>query len=212
MIYSYGVRHIHTSITPTSDMETLDGQMTPNKYKFVRVSDFILLAPQLLSPSRIVLAHWGWNTVVESFTTGKIAPYEYKHEEVRQLWSEPGGEPWEEWVGVAFAEHSLPILTICIIALSAEASSAKHLMNVDCIRNKRKMIECYCWCLRRYVVFICVTAKKITALRLGVCHDHAWSKNTDFQQVILLDEPCSAPGHLPALSSTSAPFKKLCMF
>lgn len=105
-----------------------------------------------------------------------------------------------------------PISTICIIALSVEASSAEHLMNVDCIRNKRKMIECHCRCLRRYVVFICVTAKKITALRLGVCHDHAPSENTDFQRVILLDEPCSAPGHLPALSSTGAPFKKFCMF
>lgn len=47
---------------------------------------------------------------------------------------------------------------------------------------------------------------------VGVCHDHAPSENTDFQQVILLDEPCSAPGHLPELSSTGAPFKKFCMF
>lgn len=40
-----------------------------------------------------------------------------------------------EWAGAAFAQLSLPILTICIIAITVEASSAKHLINVDCIRS-----------------------------------------------------------------------------
>lgn len=35
----------------------------------------------------------------------------------------------------------LPILTICIIGISIEASGAKHLM-IDCIRSKRRS-----WCL-----------------------------------------------------------------
>lgn len=43
-----------------------------------------------------------------------------------------------EWAGAAFAQLSLPILTICIIVITVEASSAKHLMNVDCIRSKRR--------------------------------------------------------------------------
>lgn len=43
-----------------------------------------------------------------------------------------------EWAGAAFAQLSLPILTICIIAITVEASGAKHLINVDCIRSERK--------------------------------------------------------------------------
>lgn len=42
-----------------------------------------------------------------------------------------------EWAGAA-AQLFLPILTICIIVVTVEASSAKHLINVDCIRSKRK--------------------------------------------------------------------------
>ena len=43
-----------------------------------------------------------------------------------------------EWAGAAFAQLSLPILAICIIVITVEASSAKHLMNVYCIRSKRR--------------------------------------------------------------------------
>lgn len=41
-----------------------------------------------------------------------------------------------EWSGLELpAQRSLPILTICMIVVTAEASRAKHLMNVDCIRS-----------------------------------------------------------------------------
>lgn len=42
-----------------------------------------------------------------------------------------------EWAGAAIAQLFLPILTICIIVITVEGSSAKYLINVDCIRIKR---------------------------------------------------------------------------
>ncbi len=43
-----------------------------------------------------------------------------------------------EWAGAAFTLLSLPVLTICIIVITVEASSAKHLINVNCVRSKRR--------------------------------------------------------------------------
>lgn len=44
-----------------------------------------------------------------------------------------------EWSGLKLPLHTtLPILTICIIVITVEASSAKYLINVDCVRSRTR--------------------------------------------------------------------------